>query len=152
MSIYSQSEIDNLYDDMNLFRNTSLRMSGNIADVGLIRKFFRVWANSGGGNSGYQVAVGNLPKDKPNTSQDEEITEDSFKKRAEDFFGKSWSQILAENKSTTDIENHITQLSGKIRLYIGQQQALNTEAEDVQRRIDDANASNKEDFSTPYEG
>ena len=152
MSSFSKAELDNLYSDKKMFGDMSLKASENLANVSFIKKFFNDWASKGSNQAGYLFAVSNLPKDKPTTSQNEEITEDSFKKRAEDFFGKSWSQILAENKSTADIQKHINELYGKIRLYVYQQQALHNEEEETQRRIDNANARQKESFLTPDEG
>ena len=144
---YLKAAIDNAYSDKKFIGDLKMKVTEDLSDIVMIKKFFRTWAESN-----YTNAIAGLPDDDPGTRHNEEVTEEEFKKRASRFFEKPWDQILNENKTNADLINSIQQLAGKIRLYVVRQASLRNEQDYYQSRIDNLRSIERQDFSTPDEG
>ena len=97
------------------WRNVSYRLTEDIYDIALLRNFFQTWVSSG-----YPAAVDSLPEDDPNTpNTNEAISEADLQKRAEEFFGKPWSQI--NNSDVAQLNDNVSQIMGKIRELLARQ-------------------------------
>ncbi len=139
------AQIKSLSDDKLVLSAAYSQVTEKLASVAMVRDFFNRWVKSG-----YNDAISHLPQDNPSTvGTNEAVTEADFKKKAEEFFGKSWSSITAD--AQTDIaklnNEYVANANAKVRMYIGQQYELNQQRDDKENEIDELQAIEKEDFS-----
>lgn len=103
--------------------------ANNAADISLLRIFFDKWAKEG-----YSQALTILPKDNPDTTENEEISEEDLKKRAEKLFKKPWEQIVNTNDGVDDVselKNNMQALMSEVRKVIGQQMFFQQEIDSL---------------------
>jgi hypothetical protein len=104
------------------------RLTEDLYEIALMRNFFQVWINQG-----YPQAVDSLPDDNPGTPVNEAISEADMQKRAEEFFGKPWSQI--NNSDVAQLQNSVGELMAKIRNLLARKSLVNGIVYDLDTEI-----------------
>lgn len=111
------------------WRNVGYRLTEDIYDIALLRNFFQTWVSSG-----YPAAVDSLPEDDPSTpNTNEAISEADLQKRAEEFFGKPWSQI--NNADVAQLQNNVSAIMGKIRELLARKREVDGIVYDLDTEI-----------------
>lgn len=105
------------------------RLTEDIYEIALLRNFFQTWISSG-----YPAAVDSLPEDNPNTpNTNEAISEADIQKRAEEFFGKPWSQI--NNSDVAQLQNNVGAIMGKVRELLARKREVDGIVYDLDTEI-----------------
>lgn len=129
-------KINSLRYDIQHWRNVKQVLTNKLYDAILMVNFFRTW-----NTNGYNSAVDGLPDDNPDTSANEAVSEDEFKRKAENFFNKDWSQITDPNSDGTVTQNeladNVAAVMSRVRQIIGEQSFVDGSIDDIDREIKD---------------
>lgn len=110
------------------WRNVASRLSEQLFDVALLRNFFQVWKAQD-----YTAALDSLPDDLPETTANEAISEEEIQKRAEDFFGKPFSEI--KNGDLQQLEQNVGKTMAKIRDLLARKRDVDGIVYDLETEI-----------------
>lgn len=138
----SSSEVTSLQDSISYtWEPTKTKLLDQQADILLLKTFFKDWEdamNKGETNEqGYKEAVSKLPKDNPNTSNNEGITEKEILDKAKDFFEKPLGNVTSYD--VKQLEANVGKLQEKVRHFLAYGNFCDDQIKDAEDRIRDIN-------------
>ncbi len=150
---YLTAQIKALGDDKTYLNATYGKVTEDLANVSMIQDFFKRWKNAGSNEAGYKIAMQGLPKDNPNTTFNEGISEGDFKKRIEKLFNQKFTDISNEIYKSKDkgvdvvYKKFTDKAHKKVLEDIKKQLLLNMMRDDKEREIKNLQAIQKENHS-----
>ncbi len=125
-------------------RNNREKISNQIADVQLLKNFFKSWndaylQNGGNNQAAYNTALSQVVhEDNPSTPFYDGLTEQELISKAETLFEKPWSEINPDDVST--VENDLNAVKSMVLELLGKQSGLDGMITGVDSEIKDVQA------------
>ena len=142
-----QVRIKNARSSESELRTVKQKINDNLADIVILKRLFAAWksnfeSNGGDNAAAYQEALKTLPTDNPNTpTTNEAVSESEMIKKAEQYFGKTWSSINTDD--VDGIQNNLQEIQSKVKEYIGKNFSVDMQLSDIKSEIDDLTALQK---------
>ena len=148
---YLTTQIKALGDDKMFLNAAYGKVTEDMASISMIKDFFKRWKNAGSNEAGYKIAIQGLPKDNPNTTVNEAVSEEKFKDKLEKFFNEKMSDVTKEIYKAKDVNavyKKFDDIAQKGRIAtLKKQLLLNMMRDDKEREIKNLQAIQKEDYS-----
>ena len=133
---YIKAQLDNLNSDYMVTSAQGDALTVEIAFLGIARNYYQVF----NATQDQTVADATLPQDDPNTPNSEGMTHDQFIQKAQ------------EKGLTSDNTSDLAYITARVRDLLGKQAAVRNQADGIKSEIDDLNAIQEQDTSSPSDG
>ena len=150
-NLLNRSKLDNLRSSQKMWGDIKSVFADKIFSIRVLQNFYNAWKASGYTSTGYQNAMHLVERpDNPATREDESITEKMVQHWAEDYFKKPWSEIYPSEGAeqlNKENESHISELSNRLREFVGNQLDAGHQIDDLDDEIQDVEMIMKSDKS-----
>lgn len=129
-NIVAQKSLTSQIKILRAYRFSLVTKKHGLAAEAALKAFLQTWADEG-----WETAIDGIPKDNPNTREDEGMTYEQMNEEAEYVFGKPLDEVDITGQD--DYETYLKNITDRIRAIIGQQYQLDSMIGNAERELAD---------------